>query len=296
MTRKVEAKNVSVSYKEFEALSDINFSLENGKIYGLIGRNGAGKTSLLSVVAGYRNVTSGEMQIDGESVFENEKAMSQITFVHQTDYKDEYDTINEFFELAERYRHTFDRKYAEQLVELFQLPKDKALRKFSTGMQSAFNVTIGLANRTPITIFDEAYQGMDAPTREIFYKEILEEQARYPRLFILATHLVSEMEYLFDEVIIIHKGKLLVQEEMDSFIQKGFSLTGAISDVDEVISGLDALAGLNVLSEQQLGGTKSVMVYGKLPKEKEDDVKRKGLEIGNVSLHDLFIQLTKGGE
>ena len=287
MTSKVEAKNISVSYKEFEALSEINFTLESGKIYGLVGRNGAGKTSLLSLIAAYRKVTSGELKLDGETIFENEKAMAQVTFVHQTDYKDEYDTIIQFFELAERYRPTFDRKYAEQLVDLFKLPTDKPLKKLSTGMQSAFNVTIGLANRTPITIFDEAYQGMDAPTREIFYKEVLEEQARYPRLFILSTHLVKEMEYLFDEVLIIHKGKLLVQEEMDSLLQKGFSVMGAIRDVEEIIDGLQ------VLSEQQLGGTKSAMVYGQLPKEKEEIVKRKGLDIGNVSLHDLFIQLTK---
>ena len=290
MTRKVELRNIHVSYKEFEALSDITFTLEDEKIYGLIGRNGAGKTSLLSLLAAYRKTTSGEIKIDGVNIFENEKAMAQVTFVHQTDYKDEYDTIIQSFELAERYRPTFDRKYAEQLVELFQLPTNKPLRKLSTGMQSAFNVTIGLANRTPITIFDEAYQGMDAPTREIFYKEILEEQARYPRLFILSTHLVSEMEYLFDEVLIIHKGKLVVQEEMDSLLQKGFSVTGAIRDVEGVVTGL------NVVSEQQLGGTKSVMVYGKLPKEKEDDIKRKGLEIGNVSLQDLFIQLTMEGK
>ncbi|VDG96577.1 ABC-type transporter ATP-binding protein EcsA [Lysinibacillus sphaericus] len=290
MIKKVEAKNISVTYKEFEALSGINFTLEDGKIYGLIGRNGAGKTSLLSLLAAYRKANSGEIKIDGESLFENEIAMAQVTFVHQTDYKDEYDTITQFFELAVRYRPTFDRKYAERLVKLFQLPTNKPLRKLSTGMQSAFNVTIGLANRTSITIFDEAYQGMDAPTREVFYREILEEQARYPRVFILSTHLVSEMEYLFDEVLIIHKGTLVVQEEMDSLLQKGFSVTGAINDIEEVV------AGLNVLSEQQLGGTKSVMVYGELTNEIKDAVRRKGLELGNVSLQELFIQLTKEGK
>lgn len=289
MNKKVEAQNVSVCYKEFEALRDINFALEDRKIYGLIGRNGAGKTSLLSLIAAYRNATSGEMKIDGENIFENENAVSQVTFVHQTDYKDEYDTILRFFDLAERYRPTFDRKYAERLVKLFKLPTNKPLRKLSTGMQSAFNVTIGLANRTPITIFDEAYQGMDAPTREVFYREIVEEQTRYPRLFILSTHLVSEMDYLFDEVLIIHKGQLVVQEEMDSLLQTGFSVTGTIRDVEEVV------AGLKVLSEQQLGGTKSVMVFGDLPKEIEDEVRRKGLELGNVSLQELFIQLTKEG-
>ncbi|ARF16090.1 ATP-binding cassette domain-containing protein [Sporosarcina ureae] len=290
MTRKVEASNISVSYNEFEALLDINFTLENGKIYGMIGRNGAGKTSLLSVIAAYRKATSGEMKIDGENIFENENAMSQVMFVHQTDYKDHHDTISKYFDLAERYRPTFDRKYAEQLVQLFHLPTNKPLRKLSAGMQSAFNVTIGLASKTPITIFDEAYQGMDAPTREIFYNEVLEEQARNPRIFILSTHLISEMEYLFDEVLIIHQGTLILQEEVDTLLERGYSVTGPTSDVVEVV------AGLHVLNEEQLGGTKSMMLYGELTKEKEDEIKRKELEIGNVSLHELFIHLTKEGE
>ncbi|PIC87087.1 ABC transporter [Sporosarcina sp. P20a] len=289
MTRKVEATNIRVSYNEFEALQDINFTLENGKVYGLIGRNGAGKTSLLSVLAAYRKATSGEMKIDGENIFENEKAMAQVTFVHQTDYKDNYDTITKYFDLAERFRPTFDRKYAEQLVQLFHLPTNKPLRKLSAGMQSAFNVTIGLASRTPVTIFDEAYQGMDAPTREIFYNEVLEEQARNPRIFILSTHLISEMEYLFDEVLIIHQGTLLLQEEVDTLLERGFSVTGPTSDVIEVV------AGLHVLNEEQLGGTKSMMLYGELTEEKADEINRKDLEIGNVSLHELFIHLTKEG-
>ncbi|WP_313235576.1 ABC transporter ATP-binding protein [Sporosarcina ureae] len=289
MTRKVEAQNIRVTYNEFEALRDINFVLESGKIYGLIGRNGAGKTSLLSILAAYRKATSGEMKIDGDHIFENEKAMAQVTFVHQTDYKDNYDTINKYFDLAERYRPTFDRKYAEQLVKVFHLPTNKPLRKLSAGMQSAFNVTIGLASRTPVTIFDEAYQGMDAPTREVFYNEILKEQARYPRIFILSTHLISEMEYLFDEVLIIHKGTLLLQEEVDTLLERGYSVTGPSSDVIEVV------AGLHVLNEEQLGGTKSMMLYGELTEEKEDEIKRKDLEIGNVSLHELFIHLTKEG-
>lgn len=289
MTRKVEATNIRVSYNEFEALQDINFTLENGKVYGLIGRNGAGKTSLLSVLAAYRKATSGEMKIDGVNIFENEKAMAQVTFVHQTDYKDNHDTITKYFDLAERFRPTFDRKYAEQLVQLFHLPTNKALRKLSAGMQSAFNVTIGLASRTPVTIFDEAYQGMDAPTREIFYNEVLEEQARNPRIFILSTHLISEMEYLFDEVLIIHQGTLLLQEEVDTLLERGYSVTGPTSDVIEVV------AGLHVLNEEQLGGTKSMMLYGELTEEKADEINRKDLEIGNVSLHELFIHLTKEG-
>lgn len=287
MIKKLEINHVNLSYKDFSALKDIHLTLESGKIYGLIGRNGAGKTSLLSLLAAYQKASSGEITIDGATIFENEQAMSTVSFIHQVDYKDEYDTIPQFFELAKRYRPTFDLQYAQKLTKLFQLPMDKPLKKLSTGMQSAFNVTMGLANQTPVTIFDEAYQGMDAPTREIFYNEILEEQARNPRLFILSTHLVSEMDYLFDHVLVIDKGALIVDEAIDTLLEKGFSVTGATSAVDQVIDGLQ------IVSEQQLGGTKSVMVYGQLSKEKAAEIERSGLEIGNVSLHDLFIQLTK---
>lgn len=287
MINKIKARHVDLTYKDFEVLTNIDFTLESGKIYGLIGRNGAGKTSLLSLLAAYQKASNGDITIDGEKIFENEQAMSKVSFIYQVDYKDEYDTIPKFFELAKRYRPTFDLQYAEELAKLFQLPMDKPLKKLSTGMQSAFNVTMGLANKTPLTIFDEAYQGMDAPTREIFYKEILEEQARNPRLFILSTHLVSEMDYLFDHVLIIHKGKLIVDEAIDSLLEKGFSITGATSAVEQTLDGLQ------VLSEQQLGGTKSVMVYGPLSQEKEDEIEQSGLETGNISLHDLFIQLTK---
>lgn len=287
MIDKVEVKNVSLTFHDVDVLKNINFSLDNKGIYGLVGRNGAGKTSLLSLLAAYQPVTSGAITIDGETIFENEQAMANISFIYPIDYKDEYDTIADFFKLAKRYRPTFDTTYAEQLVELFQLPMDKSLKKLSTGMQSAFNVTMGLANRTPITIFDEAYQGMDAPTRDIFYQEILEEQARNPRIFILSTHLVSEMEYLFDYIFIIHRGELMIQEGIDSLLEKGFSITGTIEDVQQVTKGL------HVINERTLGGTKSVMVYGELTENIKQRINQMGLEHGHVSLHDLFIQLTK---
>ncbi|ARK29867.1 ABC transporter ATP-binding protein YtrB [Halalkalibacter krulwichiae] len=290
MSIKVEGHHLTVQFKEHEALTNVSFTLESGKIYGLIGRNGAGKTSLLSLLASYRKPSSGTLKINGEDIFENEKWMAEVTFVHQTNYKDEYDTAEAYLKLAERYRPSFDRKYAEEVAALFKLPLNQPVRKLSTGMQSALNATIGLATRSKVTIFDEAYQGMDAPTREVFYKEILEDQARFPRVIILSTHLVSEMEYLFDEVLMIHKGKLMIQEPIDTLLQKGFSVTGDAEQVEQFAEGLETL------SEQRLGGTKSVMVYGAIPEDKIDFVRQSGLEVGNVTLHDLFIQLTNEKE
>ncbi|WP_311200269.1 hypothetical protein [Oceanobacillus sojae] len=151
-------------------------------------------------------------------------------------------------------------------------------------------VAIGLASRTPLTIFDEAYLGMDAPARELFYKEILLEQERHPRTILFSTHLVSEMEYLFDEVLIIDNGKVLLQETSEQLLEKGFSITGAKEDVEAFTKTLE------VIYEEMLGGTKSVMVYGTLPKQEQREAVELDLEIGSLSINNLFIHLTKEEE
>lgn len=287
MAAKIEMKSVTLKFGKFEALKDISLALEVGKIHGLIGRNGAGKTSLLSLLAAFREPTTGQIEIDGEPVFENPEKMQQISFIYEKDYADEYEKIPALLEFPERYRPNYDKDYANHLLKRFKLPLDKPAHKLSKGMQSALNVVIGLASRTPVTIFDEAYLGMDAPARQIFYEEILADQAEYPRTFILSTHLVSEMDYLFDKVVIIDQGNLLLNEEYETLSAQGASIKGAADQVD------DFVAGMKVLNEQRLGGTKSVMVYGTLTEQNQLAAREQGLEIGPVPLQDLFIHLTE---
>ncbi|MDG5788046.1 ABC transporter ATP-binding protein [Evansella sp. AB-P1] len=286
MPYKVEFNNVSLKYKEFEALKNISLSLDGGKIYGLLGRNGAGKTTLLSLMAAFREVSEGSIRIDGEDPFENERLMKSVALLTDSDYEDETEKVKPILEMAERYRPHFDMEYALHLVNRFKLPLDKEVNELSRGMKSALSVTIGLASRTPVTIFDETYLGMDAPTREIFYKELMEDQEENPRTIILSTHLVSEMDYLFQEVMIINKGELVVHEDYESLVTKGASVTGDAELVDAFT------AGMTKLNEQKLGNTKAVMVYEQLDEREMNDAMQKGLEIGPVSLQDLFIHLT----
>lgn len=131
---------------------------------------------------------------------------------------------------------------------------------------------------------------MDAPTREIFYQELLADQENHPRIFILSTHLVSEMDYLFDEVLILDWGSLILQENYEDFISRGSSLTGPAEVVDEFVHSLQKL------NEQKLGNTKSVMIYGTLSEGQQRAAQAKGLQLGPVSLQELFIHLTKEEE
>ncbi|SFE03423.1 ABC-2 type transport system ATP-binding protein [Lentibacillus persicus] len=286
MTFDIEIKNLSLYYRQFTALNDISLNLESGRIYGLLGRNGAGKTSLLTLLATFRKVKKGSIQIDGEDPFENAAVMQHIAFHYEADYSELTENIKDMLNSAERYRPYFDRDYAHYLADRFKLPLKKPIKKLSRGMQSAFEVTLGLASRTPLTIFDETYLGMDAPAREIFYRELLEDQASHPRTIILSTHLVSEMDYLFDDVIILDQGRIILHEDYETLVSKGASITGAAEEVDAFVTGMTKL------NEQELGNTKAVMVYGELADARRTEAQRKGLEVGPISLQDLFIYLT----
>ncbi|QQK77108.1 ABC transporter ATP-binding protein [Salicibibacter cibarius] len=285
---KVESRNLHLRFGNFTALNDLTFELSDEKIYGLLGRNGAGKTTLLSIMAAFRESSSGSIAINGEEPFENAKIMQQIAFMYDKDYSDESENAKSILEFAERYRPNFDMDYADYLIDRFKLDKKKSISKFSKGMQSAFNVIMGLVARTPITIFDEAYLGMDAPSRNIFYEELLEDQQNHPRIMILSTHFVSEMDYLFDEVVILHEGNMLLQEETDALLAKGATMTGHADIVDDVVQSKQQI---NV---QYLGQTKAVTVYGELSDEETKMAVKQGLEVTPVSLQDLFIHLTKG--
>ncbi len=283
----IKVKNLSLHYRNHTALHDINFALTEKKIYGLLGRNGAGKTSLLSILASFNEQSSGSLTINEKTPFENANIMQQVAFLYDKDYKDESDKIVSLLQDVQQYRPNFDMDYAKKLVAKFKLPKDKAVKHFSKGMQSALNVIIGLAGRTPITIFDEVYLGMDAPSRDIFYKEVLADQQEHPRMIILSTHLVSEMDYLFDDVLLLNNGKLLLHEEYDTLLAKGASITGSKEIVEEFVKDMEQI------HETQLGGTKSVMVYGTLREEEKQAALAKGLEIAPLSLHELFVHLTE---
>lgn len=290
MTTRIEVKNVSFNYGKVNALDNLSFELEDGKIYGLIGRNGAGKTSLLSLLASYRQPTEGSIELNGEAVFENQEAMQNIQFIYDKDYSEESTSVGEWIEGMGSFRSNYDHDYANYLIEKFNLPKDKPVYDLSKGMVSALNVTVGLATRTAVTIFDEAYLGMDAPNRELFYEELLKDQERHPRILIFSTHLVSEADYLFDHVIIIHKGAILINESYEKLSEKGFSITGSTEAVEEFI---DNFKDMEQLNRKSLGKTTSIMLYGQIGEAEQQQARTYGLDIGPVSLQDLFIHLTK---
>lgn len=283
----VEFKNVDLKIKKEKILNRINLKFETGMIYGLLGRNGAGKTTLLSLIATYRKVTEGTLTVDGQDPYENEEIMPLVDFLHQEDYSEESDTVEGYLDLAKRYKPAFDMDYALTLLDEYNINLKKKMMELSQGQQAAVDASMGLATMSPVVLFDEVTNGMDAPSRERFYSQVLNAKNRENRVIVLSTHIVSEMDYLFDEVVVIHHGKVLVDEPVDEFLGRGYQVTGGTDDIDEFIRDK------KVVNMRTLGPTKAVSILG-TPSEEDEKIFDDGrISYSSMSLQDLFINMTE---
>ncbi|WP_229074864.1 ATP-binding cassette domain-containing protein [Actinoplanes sp. DH11] len=290
MTLSIRTDGLRVCYGDTEALGDLTLDLPGGKIYGLLGRNGAGKSTLLATLAGFRKPTAGTVRIGGEPIFENLPVTSRTCLIRDdSGVGDTGDNLRDILDMAKHLRPDWDDKYAGELMDRFTLPRKKTVGQLSRGQRSAFGVVVGLASRAPLTMFDEAHLGMDAPTRQLFLDELLRDYLARPRTFVISTHLIEEQSPIFEEVLIIDRGRLLVREELDELRTRGVSVTGPAELVEEFVTGL------TVLSRQRLGPTVQAMVYGLLDEEHRRRARAKGLELGPVGVQDLFIHLTDNG-
>jgi ABC-2 type transport system ATP-binding protein len=284
----IEVDDLRLSFGDTNALDGLSFRLDGGKIYGLLGRNGSGKTSLLSLLAAFRRPTAGAIRIDGENPWENARLMRQICLIRESGDVYDSEKVRVVLKVAAQLRPSFDRDYADRLVERFRIPTGKTVQSLSRGQKSALGIVLGLAGRAPLTMFDESYLGMDAPSRYAFYDELLADYSANPRTIIISTHLIEEVSSLFEEVIIIDRGRLVAHDEADVLRARGVAVTGPAEVVDTFT------AGLTVLGAQRLGGTKSVTVFGSLDEAQTSAARLAGLELGPVSLQDLFVHLTAG--
>lgn len=283
----VELRGVGVDFDR-PALSGVDLDLAPGVVHGLLGRNGSGKTTLLSLLAAFRRPTHGKVLVDGEDPFENERVLEGTCFVRESGdvIGDENVKIN--LDFVESMRPAFDRAYAEEMLDQLEVPMRTKVESLSRGQRSAVGASLGLAARAPLTILDEVYLGMDAPSRYRFYQALLVDYVEHPRTIVLSSHLIGELDRVLEHVTILHRGGVLLTDSAESLQARGSTLTGAVPAVDAAVADL----GIDVLARTVLGGTAQVTFVGMLGQDAHARVRSAGLELGPVPLQDLFVHLT----
>ena len=282
----VSMENVSKAYKDVMALDGVSLRLEQDKIYGLLGRNGAGKTTLMSVLTAQGFASSGEFSVFGEQPHENEKVLSRICFIRESQkYPDDFKPFHAFKAAAIFYKD-WDNALALQLAKDFQLPMKRRIKKLSRGQLSAVGVIIGLASRAELTFFDEPYLGLDAVARQLFYDSLLADYSEFPRTIVLSSHLIDEVANLLEHVIVIDKGKIIVDDDAENLRGSAFSVAGPAARVESFA------AARAVLHREGIGALLSLTVEGVLSQAERREAAELGLEVGPVSLQQLVIKKT----
>lgn len=288
MNNVIEVNRLSKSYGNVTAVNEVSFSIEPDKIYGLLGRNGAGKTTIMHMLTAQIFASSGELKVFGEHPYENNRVLSQICFIKESQkYPDNYQ-VKDVIELSSSLFQNWDKELAYTLIEDFRLPLKRKIKKLSRGMLSSVGIVVGLASRSPLTIFDEPYLGLDAVARGLFYDWLLEDYTAHPRTIILSTHLIDEVSRLLEHVLVIDNGKLIIDEDADSLRNRAFTVMGPVSKVGAFTKGKE------ILYRESFGSLLSVTVLGSLTSGEQKKAESLDLELASVSLQQLIVYLTNG--
>lgn len=278
-------QNIGKHYKNKDALTGIDLVLESGKIYGLIGRNGAGKTTLLSIMSSQNPASTGTVTLDGRNIWENEEALGHICFARELKVTGNSSLavtkVKEYLRIAGAYLPNWDQAMADELVNKFNLDVKKKIGKLSKGMTSMLTIIVALASKADYTFMDEPVAGLDVVARNQFYRILLNEFTETGRTFVISTHIIEEAEELFEEVIMLKDGKLLLKENTQELLEHCAYVTGKAEDVDQAVGGLE------IHSEEHIGRSKGAMVrlHG------EEAIRSDRVTVQSMNLQKVFVAL-----
>ena len=283
----IEVQNLTKRYRETTALDDVSFSLQQDAIYGLLGRNGAGKTTAMSIITAQNFATSGEVRVFGQAPFENPGVLSRMCFVRESQKYPDDATPRHAFASARLFFPRWDQQLADALVEDFQLPVKRTIKKLSRGQLSAVGVIIGLASRAEITFFDEPYLGLDAVARQTFYDRLLGDYAEHPRTVLLSSHLIDEVSNLIERVLVLDAGRIVMDESTEDARAQATNVVGDAATVEKAVNGRE------VIHRESLGRVASVTFLGRPDAAERAALAAAGLDLAPVSLQQLVVRLTQ---
>ena len=285
-------KGITKVYGGNEVLHGIDLELESGKIYGLIGRNGAGKTTLLSILTSHNSATAGTVTFDGEPVWENPKVLEHLCFARELNQMLGVSTtgalkVKEYLRIASVYLPHWDQELADRLIKEFGLEQKKRLNKLSKGMLSMVTIIVALASKAEFTFLDEPVAGLDVVARERFYQLLMEEYTQTGRTFVISTHIIEEAADVFEEVIMVDKGTVLLKENTQDLLDRAYHISGHKDEVEKACSFLETH------HEETMGRSKGVTVLlkpgQKLPEGYD-------ISIQKLNLQKVFVALCGEGE
>ena len=213
----VEIKDLTKSFDNKVVLDNINLTITNGKIIGLLGKNGVGKTTLIKLINDLLTPTKGEILINGNKVGVESKKV--ISYLPERTYLNKQMKVSEAIDYFKDFYDNFDPKKAERLLKDLDLDVNQKLSKMSKGMQEKVQLVLVMSRNADLYILDEPLGGVDPATRDYILDTIL-SNFNDDASVIISTHMISDIERILDEVVFIDKGKIILHSDADKLRKK----------------------------------------------------------------------------
>ncbi len=287
----IESKDLSKNFDDVCAVNKVSLKIDEGRVFGLIGTNGAGKSTFLRMAAGVIKPDEGSVTIDKEEVFENPKVKENFFYISDDLYFFNNGTPNEMASFYSTVYKTFDKARYSKLMDNFGLDPKRKINTFSKGMKKQLAVILGLSSMTKYMFCDETFDGLDPVMRQGVKSLFASDIADRGFTPIIASHNLRELEDICDSVGLLHNGGIILSEDLDN-IKSDVHKIQCVLNKD--INKDEFLAGLNVVNKEERGSLLTLTVRGR--REEIINILSTSdpifMEVLPLSLEEIFISET----
>lgn len=224
----VTVDNLTKKYGRKNALDNISFKLEEGKVLGLLGPNGSGKTTLIKILSAFHQITSGRVEICGKKPGVETKSI--VSYLPDRNFLPKWMKIKDAKEYYNDFFYNFNAQTFGEMLEVMKLSEDMKVKELSKGMQEKLNLSLTLSRDARLYLLDEPIGGVDPVARDMILNSII-DKAFQNKTLIVSTQLVRDIESIFDEVMIMNEGKILAHETVDNLrMEKSMSVEEFFKD------------------------------------------------------------------
>jgi len=282
MSAVVSARGLSKRYGKTVAVDSIDFDIPAGRIIGLIGPNGSGKTTTLKAALGLVPF-DGELKVLGlDPRTQRDELMRQVCFIADVAVLPRWIRVCEIVDFVAGIHPKFDRSKCERYIAHTKLSPKMKVKEMSKGMIVQLHLAIVMAIDAKLLVLDEPTLGLDIIYRKQFYQNLLEDYFDEEKTIIITTHQVEEVEHILSDLMFIHDGKIVLSATMDEVGER-------FTEVMVAAENVEAAKSLKPIDERQVFG-KSVLLFDGVPR-----AQLSGLgETRNVGVADLFVATMKG--
>jgi ABC-2 type transport system ATP-binding protein len=276
----IEFSGVTKKYGSLAAIDCITLAIPENGIYCLLGRNGAGKTTFMKLLAGHIAASGGKITVEGKPVSPG-RMPECVNYIESGSVQFNM-KVSDLIDAAAGLQEDFDLDFARKMTEKFELKSEKKFKKLSFGMKTMLTTILLLANNSKAILLDEPTLGFDAIMRSQFNALLLESYHARPRIIIVSTHLIDEVAKVTERLVIIDNGKILMEAGIEEIDEKAYTLSGLSKAVTPLLDGL------NCIGKTEMGSAMAAHIYDKRIAPPE------GVTIDRLSLQDFFINIVGG--